>query len=223
LISPDWTTPTKRGRSCGETKRCAEFPRRKRAKDGVDTLCRACKTKSVREWRAANHEAAQEYNRRYYADNREEKREYCRQYYVENRVKILERKRQYHVNNQDARQEYNRQYYKEKRAVILEGKRHYHATNPDIGHARSIRRRARKAAAGGTHTPSDIRTQLKRQKSRCYWCGKKVMDYHVDHVIPLSRGGSNGPENLVIACPSCNLSKGRKLPHEWNGGGGRMF
>ena len=41
-------------------------------------------------------------------------------------------------------------------------------------------------------------------------------DYHVDHVIPLILGGSNGPENLVIACPRCNLSKGAKMPHEFS-------
>jgi 5-methylcytosine-specific restriction endonuclease McrA len=42
-------------------------------------------------------------------------------------------------------------------------------------------------------------------------------------VIPLDRGGSNGPENIVIACPECNHSKHNKLPHEWNGSGGRLL
>jgi 5-methylcytosine-specific restriction endonuclease McrA len=40
--------------------------------------------------------------------------------------------------------------------------------------------------------------------------------YHVDHVVPLSRGGSDGPENIVISCPRCNCSKSSKLPEEWN-------
>jgi 5-methylcytosine-specific restriction endonuclease McrA len=38
-------------------------------------------------------------------------------------------------------------------------------------------------------------------------------------VVPLSRGGSNGPENIVIACPTCNLAKKDKMPHEWPEGG----
>jgi uncharacterized protein (DUF433 family) len=73
------------------------------------------------------------------------------------------------------------------------------------------------------HTASyqRIRTNiLKRQKGRCYYCGKKIVGtFHVDHAIPLSRGGSNAPENLVAACIKCNLQKGAKLPHEWPEGG----
>jgi 5-methylcytosine-specific restriction endonuclease McrA len=79
-------------------------------------------------------------------------------------------------------------------------------------------RRARKRHASGTHTAADIAAQRTRQKGRCFWCQEKVgRSYHVDHVMPISRGGSNGPENIVIACASCNLSKGAKMPSEFGG------
>ena len=29
----------------------------------------------------------------------------------------------------------------------------------------------------------------------------------VDHIVPVSRGGSNGPENIVLACWECNMAK----------------
>jgi len=78
------------------------------------------------------------------------------------------------------------------------------------------RYRARKRGAEGTHTTNDVQRQYKAQKGRCYWCDIQVGDtYHVDHVIPLDRGGSDAPDNLVISCPFCNDSKGAKLPHEW--------
>jgi 5-methylcytosine-specific restriction endonuclease McrA len=68
------------------------------------------------------------------------------------------------------------------------------------------------------------RDQYKAQRAKCYWCGINVGNvYHVDHVIPLSRGGSNGPENIVIACPHCNLSKSNRLPHEWEGNNGKLL
>jgi 5-methylcytosine-specific restriction endonuclease McrA len=37
--------------------------------------------------------------------------------------------------------------------------------------------------------------------------------------VPVSRGGSNDISNIVLACPSCNLQKGTRLPHEWPEGG----
>ncbi len=67
----------------------------------------------------------------------------------------------------------------------------------------------------------------------CYYCGRtegpqgcNVYDgcrhphhdrLHVDHVVPLSRGGSDTEDNVVIACSSCNLSKGSKLLCAWEG------
>ena len=36
-------------------------------------------------------------------------------------------------------------------------------------------------------------------------------------IIPLSRGGSNDPENLTAACFECNNSKRDKLLEEWVG------
>src|SRR3546814_17562676 len=67
---------------------------------------------------------------------------------------------------------------------------------------------------GGEFTAEDIDAMLAAQKKKCWYCGTKLTAYHVDHRIPLARGGSNGPENLVIACPACNLSKGAKMPWE---------
>ncbi len=42
----------------------------------------------------------------------------------------------------------------------------------------------------------------------CWMCGGEWTD--VEHVIPLSRGGSWLPSNLRPACSSCNASKGNR-------------
>lgn len=39
--------------------------------------------------------------------------------------------------------------------------------------------------------------------------------WHVDHVVPISRGGPHEVSNLVIACARCNMSKGARLLSEW--------
>jgi len=88
--------------------------------------------------------------------------------------------------------------------------------NPDRIAAYHHNRRALALGNGGTHTFSDIQTQYNRQMGKCFYCGKKVGNsYHVDHIVPLSKGGSNGPENIAIACPTCNMSKGAKTPQEF--------
>ncbi|WP_198533111.1 HNH endonuclease [Carbonactinospora thermoautotrophica] len=39
----------------------------------------------------------------------------------------------------------------------------------------------------------------------CVYCGQDFA--HVDHVVPVSRGGTDDPANLAPACQSCNISK----------------
>jgi 5-methylcytosine-specific restriction endonuclease McrA len=46
---------------------------------------------------------------------------------------------------------------------------------------------------------------------RCAYCGRDIVfeDLHVDHVVALSKGGSNENDNLLPACKECNASKGQ--------------
>lgn len=90
--------------------------------------------------------------------------------------------------------------------------------NPDRAKAACSKRRNIVQSAKGNHTAADIRLQLKTQKGLCWWCGEPMNeDQSVDHRVPLSKGGSNAPENIVITHLSCNLSKGAKMPWEFNG------
>lgn len=43
----------------------------------------------------------------------------------------------------------------------------------------------------------------------CRYCGRQPSDVilHLDHIIPVSKGGTNDPENLVTSCADCNLGK----------------
>jgi 5-methylcytosine-specific restriction endonuclease McrA len=53
-------------------------------------------------------------------------------------------------------------------------------------------------------------------KVRCYICGDWIPmgKRHVDHVVPLSKGGKHRPSNLAVSCADCNLRKNDKLPSE---------
>ena len=50
---------------------------------------------------------------------------------------------------------------------------------------------------------------------RCVYCGSTEGPFHLDHVVPRSRGGPDDPSNLVQACVPCNSQKRDKLPSEW--------
>jgi hypothetical protein len=61
-----------------------------------------------------------------------------------------------------------------------------------------------------------VKAQYGVQKGLCLYCGEALKgEYHVDHFIPLSRGGNNWPENIVLACSGCNIRKHNQLPWEF--------
>jgi 5-methylcytosine-specific restriction endonuclease McrA len=44
-------------------------------------------------------------------------------------------------------------------------------------------------------------------KTKCYYCGTTEYPLQVDHVVPLSKGGTNEESNIVAACEFCNRAK----------------
>ncbi len=86
----------------------------------------------------------------------------------------------------------------------------------NIDRAKKAKRRAATAnTIGESYKAADIPELLIVQRGLCAYCRGKLESYHVEHVIPLSRGGDNSLANIVLACPPCNLSKSNKLLQEW--------
>jgi len=62
-------------------------------------------------------------------------------------------------------------------------------------------------------TESDLQTIKIKSRFRCFWCGANISEmYHIDHIIPLSKGGNNEPSNICLSCEKCNFSKGFLMP-----------
>ena len=77
-----------------------------------------------------------------------------------------------------------------------------------------------KAGVAGSFDAGDVMIRMTKQKSACHYCGCKLelfgpQKFQVDHFVPLSRGGSNFMNNLVLACPDCNRAKADKMPWEY--------
>ncbi len=56
---------------------------------------------------------------------------------------------------------------------------------------------------------------IAKTKGKCAYCGKKRRKMHMDHIIPISKGGRHIIDNLILACAKCNLSKHAKLLKDW--------
>lgn len=56
---------------------------------------------------------------------------------------------------------------------------------------------------------------IDRDSAACVYCGVTEETIEIDHVIPVSRGGSDDESNLVAACKPCNRDKGAQTPEEW--------
>ena len=76
----------------------------------------------------------------------------------------------------------------------------------------------------GNFTKEDIENLLIRQECRCAACHKSLRrGYEIDHVLPVSRGGSNTVDNLQLLCERCNRSKADMMPEEWAAKCGLLF
>jgi 5-methylcytosine-specific restriction endonuclease McrA len=217
--------PLKRCSKCGEEKPATtEFFRpRPTAKDGLRNECRVCIAEYEKEYRATHAEKIAKVLSDYYQEHKEYLKHVNREWALNHPEVVRVYKQNYEMRNPDN----NKRYYQENKDKVIAAQREYrknHPPSPLKLKAGKQRRRARILGGGGSFTEQDELAQYDRQHGKCYWCGKKVgKKYHVDHVQPLSRGGTNYPSNIVIACPTCNLSKSDKLPHEWQGNNGKLL
>lgn len=66
--------------------------------------------------------------------------------------------------------------------------------------------------------PEAIRAAVfARDGKVCRYCGDEAGPFEVDHILAVSRGGTDDLENLCVACCPCNRAKAAKLVAEWIG------
>jgi len=205
---------TKQCGRCGEIKDVTAFRKSKRGKLGVRGECKSCQAVYDAARRSQRREQIAAYNADYRAAHRGEKTAYMAEYRAAHREEIAAYKATYYAAHREDSVAYRAAHREELAAYKAEWCR----ANLDKRRAAWHRYRARKLGNGGTHTTDDIKRQGEVQRWLCWWCLTPCEDkYHVDHIVPLAKGGHNDPSNLVISCPTCNLSKHDKLPGEWAG------
>lgn len=151
----------------------------------------------MRKWTKKNLKKRVEGNKRWRHKNREKFRAWQRQYWArpENKIKKAEWDRKWQEKN------------KEKKAVM---DKNYRATHQEQERKNSFRKQYRKRNAEGSFTLKEWQVLKKKSKYRCIRCGDDK-DLTADHIIPLSKGGTNYISNIQLLCRSCNSKKHTKI------------
>ena len=130
-----------------------------------------------------------------------------------------EAKRAYDVNYYAAHREkkaayqtvYQTAYYTAHREKIAAYAAAYAKANPETYANYSATRRARKADA--FIEAIDRQVVFVRDQGTCGICqqGVESANWHLDHVLPLSKGGMHSYDNVQVSHPVCNMRKGSKI------------
>lgn len=174
------------------------FAKDKTKKDGRHTKCKEC----VKAYKAERHSEISAQRKEYRAQNADVIRDYMvayrKAYRQKNREALMSKAIEWAKSNP------------ERRKQIAKASR---ARNLEVSRSITRRRRAISRGCTGTHTKQDIDALLKLQGWKCACCKASLKaGYHVDHIDPISKGGSNDRLNLQILCPTCNTSKGARDP-----------
>lgn len=189
-----------------------------------------------RRWYAANPDKAKAKRKRHYEKHREtlcrqrreryaknREREFCwtRAYVAKNREKVAAKQRishaAYYRKHQERIKAKSARWYSENRERALQtqsaSSKRWWRNNPLKRRQYNHSRRAKVKRAKGSYTTTDIRDLFQKQGGKCVYCALELRDdFHVDHVTPISAGGSNEKANLQLLCRTCNLRKWKHDP-----------
>lgn len=68
---------------------------------------------------------------------------------------------------------------------------------------------------GNQLTGKQVRQRFAQFDHRCAYCGAIGEDLHIEHVVPISKGGPHALGNIIPACRACNFSKRDHDAEEW--------
>ena len=183
------------------------------AKDGLMHRCKDC----TREYRAAKKALE--------TPEQAETRQAKHRRYLENYRSLAENRERFRKNSREQKRRLRST--PEGRAINAFAVKRWRENNPEEWRAmRSNSYSKRKAAERGNESCSVTTEEAKRiASSPCFNCGSKE-NIHLDHIVPLSRGGRHSIGNLQPLCQYCNLSKNNKLQIEWrrfSGNVGKLY
>jgi len=131
----------------------------------------------------------------------------------EYKAKAIERGKNWRQENPDK----VRKYYEKNPDKYKESTKNWREENPEKRRVLNQKRKAIKHNANGSHAAKEIETLRNASMGYCvgyirkpHYVSKENLT--VDHIIPLSKGGSDDISNIQLLCKSCNCRKHDKIP-----------
>jgi hypothetical protein len=194
---------------CGQVKPAEAFWKKRRFRDGLDGRCAECRSAEQRAFYHANLERERERARTFARENAEKLR--ASPANGRNRYKTDSAFRQAAIDRARRRAGENPEAVKAWRTA-------YREAFPEKWRAWSNAYRARKVGAEGDCTVDEWLAILRYFDFRCAYCLKHTDEVGTlarEHMLPLSRGGTNHPDNLAPSCKVCNSRKRNSTPLEF--------
>jgi len=178
-----------------------QFSKDRAAKDGLKFSCKNCD----QQYKIDNKQKIKEQNVNYYKTNKEEIDERHKKHYNINKEDISERHKKWREQNP----QYSIAYRKANKYTISKQIKKWRKDNPEKLRAYDAKRRSLKL--NQTSPDSDQDKILEFYKEAQQLTVDTKTQHHVDHIIPLSKGGLHHQDNLQILTAKENLRKGSKL------------
>lgn len=154
-------------------------------------------------------------NRENYQRHKEKKKARKKAFYHANRDRMLAEKKEYGKKNRDTLLQRISNRYAVHKDSINERRRKEYEEDPSRAKSYNHNRRKRP----GRLSAEDIRQLNRMSDELCAYCIEKQQGrMHVEHCIPLGRGGTNYQKDCVMSCAQCNLNKKHYTPLEFQYG-----
>lgn len=162
-----------------------------------------------------------ECTKKYNSEHKEHQAEYCKQWRANNKQHIAEYRKQHYRDNKERYAEYDKKYYKNNKEHIAEYGKQWASNNRErkneIGRKAQHKRRAKLKFNGGEYTLEQWQECLEFFNYTCAYSGEPInnSNTNIEHIIPISKGGSNNIYNIVPALDIVNKSKNASDMLEW--------